>query len=150
MPETSKEELKTQPERKEATPKELASSWLLLRRDQVRREVAQVDNSIEFNRTYNKPAPQSTPRGEPGGMDYYDWEVETLAGEQEEYGREEAIDSLECERYKLLDELEGIYALKKKVEEGDPDWTEELANREKERRAAIEEKRQREEGESEK
>jgi len=149
MPGPDRGELKTQPETKEATPKELAESWLNFRKGQVWRDVASTEQSITFNRTY-EPSLPSAPREGPGSMDYSDYEVSALEAEQWEYERGEVIDDLEGNRDRLLDELEGIYTQAKKVAEGNARLIEEFAIKEKERRAEMEEKRMREEGKKKK
>jgi len=145
MSEPNDKELGTQSEeKKEATPQELAESWLNFRIGQVRRKVIDKKRSIEFNRSY-KPSLPSTPGEGPGSMDYSDYEVSQLETEQWDYERDDLIDELEGDLYRLDDELEGIHAQTKKVTEGDTELINYLAAKEKERRAEIEEKRRRKE-----
>ena len=145
MLEPSREELKVQPEIKEATPKELAESWLNFRKGQTWKDIAFTEQSIEFNRSYKPPLPSASSEG-PGSTDYSDYEVSALEAEQWEYEREEVIDDLEVRQDRLHDELDGIYAQAKKVAEGDTELIEEFAIKEKERRMEIEEKRMKKEG----
>lgn len=105
-------------EEREPTPAELANSWLDYRNAEVRKELAQTNDSIKFTRTYQPEAPIRPSYVEPGSMDASDWNVAELEYAQWDDEREEELERLDDKVDGLHDQLSAISDHRQAVAEG--------------------------------
>lgn len=124
----------------------LANDYLSFRDSQIKENLQKVKESDDWTRNYSPKSPGPRPSYvEPGSMDASDWDLAQGEYDQLEEQREGDLNDNEIRKQELYSEMDEIGILREQVLYGDKRIIDELANKERERLADIEDKKRKEE-----